>query len=92
MEDSDMKTDIAVIKKLILGNGVKGIAQKVDELYERVTELEILMNDKLNESLNEFRNEFAQNILDSKQFRQQAFANKLVALGIVASTIVTVLF
>ena len=92
MSDSDIKTDIAVIKKLILGNGVKGIAQKVDELYERVTELEILMNDKLNESLNEFRKEFAQNILDSKQFRQQAWTTRLAIVAIIASTVVGVLF
>ena len=48
---SELKTDVEIIKKLLFGNGVKGVITKVDDLEDKLDDLEIYMEKTFNEKI-----------------------------------------
>lgn len=64
MDISDIKTDVEIMKKLMYGNGVKGLLKKVEDVTEKLDELEIYMN----KNLAEFQQKILEKIDEKRKF------------------------
>lgn len=51
MDFSEVKTDMEVMKKIIYGNGVKGLVTRVEDITDKLDELENYMNEKLEQEI-----------------------------------------
>ncbi len=49
--DSEVKTDVEILKKQIFGNGVKGALTRIEDLEEQIDKLEIYMEKSFNEKI-----------------------------------------
>jgi hypothetical protein len=81
MELSGIKTDVEIIKKLLYGNGVKGVLTKVDDLESKIEGLENYMNEKLEKEIEKVLNK----IEEKRKFSLATFfqsAGLLVAIAL----------
>jgi hypothetical protein len=49
--DSEIKTDVEVLKKQIFGNGVKGALTRIEDLEDKLDTMEIYMEKSFNEKI-----------------------------------------
>lgn len=77
MDISDLKTEVAIIKKQLYGNGVKGLIEKVEDFEEfkdKFSRLEIYMEKTLMEAMQGIRKE----IIEKNRFNKQ---NMITLIG-----------
>lgn len=91
MDLSDIMTDLAVIKKVIYGNGVKGLAQKVEENTDRLVQMELIMYEKLKEHFEKFEAKLNKATISARSQKMQ-MATVFVASIAVMSQIVFSIF
>lgn len=49
--DSEVKTDVEILKKQIFGNGVKGALTRIEDLEDKIDKLEIYMEKSFNDKI-----------------------------------------
>lgn len=75
--DSEIKTDLEILKKIVFGNGVKGAVTRIEELEDKLDHLEIYMEKSFNEKV--------QQIMDKIEERKKFnLGQALVVLAILA--------
>ncbi len=87
-ELTEIKTDLAILKKVIYGNGVKGMAQKVDEITDGLGKLELTMNEKIQESFDAFEEKLIQ---ATNQRKNMNIQNIAVVVSVTALIVQSVL-
>lgn len=82
-----MRTEVAIIKKQLYGNGVKGLIEKVEDLEEfkdKLSRLEIYMEKTLMEAVQGIRKE----IIDKSRFNKQNYISMSGILAIVVFEVI----
>jgi NAD-dependent DNA ligase len=85
MEHSDIKTDVEIMKKLMFGNGVKGLIKRVEEIAEQQDEMEIYMN----KNLAEFQQKLLNKIDEKKKFNITSWLTVLGILVVIAQDFIS---
>jgi hypothetical protein len=76
--DSEIKTDVEVLKKQIFGNGVKGALTRIEDLEDKLDTMEIYMEKSFNEKI--------QMVLEKIEERRKFnWGQALVIIGLVAN-------
>jgi len=86
MDFSEVKTDMEVMKKIIYGNGVKGLVTKVEDITDKLEELENYMNDKLEQETAKVLDK----IEEKRRFNLGTFFNSAGLIAVIALLIVDI--
>jgi hypothetical protein len=76
--DSEIRTDVEILKKQIFGNGVKGALTRIENLEEQIDKLEIYMEKSFSDKI--------QMVLEKIEERRKFNVGQaLVIIGLVAN-------
>lgn len=84
MDVSEIKTDVEILKKQMFGNGIKGAITRIEDLEDKLDNLEIYMEKSFNDKINM--------VLDKiEEKRKFSLGQALVVIAIVVDLAINLL-